>query len=436
MNRNKKIVTRRTFLKKATTMTSSVIAMPYVITSAALGNKKVPPASERITLGHIGVGGQGNWVLSGFLNLPNSQSVAVCDPFETRQNSTVARIEHSYANRKTDGKYKGCARYGDFRELLARDDIDGVVIATPDHWHVPIAVAAVRAGKDIYVEKPLGLSINQNKILRKTIARYGSVFQYGTHQRCFHTHCAFGCELVRNGRIGPIKEIHVVAPGGNDGGSMEPAAIPDGFDYDMWLGPAPHTPYTEDRCSSSGSYFVYDNSIGFIAGWGAHPLDIMHWGYPQIPVEYEGTGEIPTVGLYDAITKWNIQGRFADGVKFSFKDGPDKTTFIGEEGWVAISRAGIDAHPKSLLTTRIRPDEIHLLQNNNHYQDFVDGIRTRKTPVSNIESAVQSDFISHLSDIAIRTGNNIKWDPAKEEIIGNPLASRMMNRPMRNPWRL
>ena len=197
-----------------------------------------------------------------------------------------------------------------------------MIIATPDHWHVPIGLAAARSRKDMYVEKPLGLSIEQDKALRSAIGRYGSLFQYGTQQRCFNTHCAFACELVRNGYLGQIKEIHVLAPAGSAGGSTEPIPVPDGFNYDLWLGPAPVSPYTADRCTSAGSYHVYDNSLGFIAGWGAHPLDIMHWGYPLIPVEYEGTGVIPTQGLFNTITNWDIRGRFAGGVAFTFRDGP------------------------------------------------------------------------------------------------------------------
>jgi hypothetical protein len=179
---------------------------------------------------------------------------------------------------------------------------------------------------------------------------------------------------------------------------------------------------------------VYDNSLGFIAGWGAHPLDVMHWGYPHIPVEYEGTGFIPRSGLFSTVTNWTIRGRFADGTLFSFKDGPDRTTFVGEQGWVAASRGGIEAHPGSLLEVVIKPGEIHLLQNTNHYQDFVDCVASRRTPSSPIDSAVQSDFVSHLSDIAIRTGRRIQWDPSREEIVGDEMASAMLIRPMRSPW--
>ena len=420
MRKNKS--TRRDFLKGA----AGAVLMPYVITSTALGDKTKAPASKRITLGCIGVGNRGNQLLGGLKARHDGQLVAMCDASTSHRDKMQAK----YA--------PGCGKYADFRELLAKDDIDAVIIATPDHWHVPIAMAAAKAGKDMYVEKPLGLTIEQNKALRKAIHRYGSIFQYGTQQRSGLTHCAHACELARNGYLGEIKEIHVTAYQGEAGGSTVPIPVPKGFNYDMWLGPAPVSPYTKDRCTPSGSYHVYDNSIGFIAGWGAHPLDIMHWGYPHIPVEYEGTGVIPTEGLFTAISHWNIKGRFASGAKFVFKNGHDRTTFIGSKGRIAVSRGRefTKAEPNSLLKTVIKPDEIHLMQNRSHDQNFLEAVKTRTQPVSNIDSAVQSDFISHLSDIAIRTGRKIKWDPTKEKIIGDEIADRMTSRTMRSPWQL
>lgn len=427
---------RRAFLKNGLSAVSSGLALPYVITSTALGGQGAPAASERVTLGHIGVGGQGSGLLRGFLGLDHCQSVAVCDCFKGRRDERARMIDSTYADRTGNAGYQGCQTYEDFRELLARPDVDAVVVATPDHWHVLIALAAARAGKDMYVEKPLGLSIEQNQVLRTAIGRYGNIFQYGTQQRSFNTHCAFACELVRNGYLGEIRKIHVEAPAGSSGGSTEPIPVPEGFDYDMWLGPARWSAYTKDRCTNAGSWFVYDNSLGFIAGWGAHPLDVMHWGYPEIPIEYEGTGKIPTEGLFNTITHWHVRGRFASGVEFLFEDGPDKTTFFGAEGWVAASRGGIDADPKSLLSVKLKPQDTRLLQSPNHYQNFIDAVRSRTTPASPIDSAVQSDFVSHLSDIAIRTARKIQWDPVKEAIVGDESLNRRLSRPMRTPWRL
>jgi glucose-fructose oxidoreductase len=427
----KSSVSRRDFLRAAGVSALGAI----MVSSRAVGKTPIAP-SRQVTVGHIGVGGQGGGLLRGFLEVEGARSVAVCDPFRSRRETAAALVNEKYAHLKKSGLYRGCAAYEDFRDLLNDPGIDAVVVATPDHWHVPIALAAVRAGKDIYVEKPLGISIAHDKALRSAVHRFGSVFQYGTQQRTFNPHCAFGCELVRNGYIGKIREIHVVAPAGSAGGSLKSVPVPEGFNYDLWLGPAPESPYTADRCTNEGTYYVYDNSIGFLGGWGAHPLDQMHWAYPHIPVEYEGTGVIPDSGLYSSVTRWNIRGRFADGTYFTFRDGPDRTTFVGDDGWVAVSREGIDAHPRNLLTTVIRPGEVHLLQHSNHYQDFIDCAASRRTPSSPIDSAVQSDFVSHLSDIAVRTGRKIRWDPRREEIEGDPLAAAMQTRPLRAPWSL
>jgi len=413
---------RRSFLKSAILAASA----PMILPSRILFGANTP--NKRITTGHIGVGNQGGGVLGGFLGIGECQPVAACDAFKSRAQGAAGRMGN------------GARAYQDFRELIARNDIDAVVIATPDHWHVPIAIAAVRAGKDVYVEKPLGISMEHNKAMRKVVHQYGAMFQYGTQQRSFNTHCAFICELVRNGYIGELKEIQVLAPSGypaTGSGSSTPQATPADLDYEIWLGPAPVTPYTNDRVVGQGRWFIYDYSIGFLGGWGAHPLDIAHWGYPHIPVEIEGTGVIPTDGLFDTVVDWDVQGRYASGVKFSLKAvNTNNTRFVGTEGWVEASRGGRNASSPALLQIKLKPDDVHLLQDNNHYRNFIQAVKTRRTPASDVDSAVQSDFISHLSDIAIRTGRKIQWDEKKEEIIGDPTGSRMMTRPMREPWTL
>ena len=425
-------ISRRSFLRGAAAA-GAAVGLPTIVPHSVFA---ADAPSNRVTLGHIGVGGQGSGLLGGFLGLSQGQSVATCDPFNDRREGRAKQVDARYAKSKAKGSYKGCKAYGDFRELLARDDIDAVVVATPDHWHVPISLAAVKAGKDVYCEKPLGISAEQNKALREAVHRYGAVFQYGTQQRSFNTHCAYACELVRNGHIGQLKAIHVVAPNGATGGNPAPQPVPPGLDYDMWLGPAPVKPYTRDRVIGTGRWHIYDYALGFIAGWGAHPLDIAHWGYPHIPVQYEGTGLIPTKGLFDTVVNWKVRGRYASGVEFTMVAGGDKTTFVGTKGWVAPSRGGIRAEPASLLKIKIKPDEIHLFQENHHYRNFLTAVKSRSAPASNIDSAVQSDFISHLSDIAIRTGRKIKWDPVKETIVGDQAAARMLTRTMRPPWSL
>lgn len=426
----KKNISRRNFIKGVAAATA---AFPTIVPSSVFGANA---PSNRVTVGHIGVGGQGGGLLGGFLGVDFCQSVAICDPFKTRREAHAKRVNDHYAARSGQDSYKGCTAYNDFREVLARDDIDAVVVGTPDHWHVPISMYAVKAGKDVYCEKPLGVSVEQNKALREAVHSYGAVFQYGTQQRSFNTHCAYACELVRNGYIGELKEIQVIAPNGATGGKPGPDPVPEGFDYNMWLGPAPVVPYANDRVIGGGRWHIYDYALGFIAGWGAHPLDIAHWGYPHIPVEYWGTGRISPDGLFDTVVDWDVRGRYENGIEFSLKPGGDKTTFIGTEGWVAPSRGGITASSESLLKIKIKPEEIHLLQDNHHYRNFLDCCRTRQTPASNIDSAVQSDIISHMGDIAIRLGCRIQWDPTEETIVGNDTANRMLTRAMREPWQI
>ena len=411
---------RRSVLKRA----AVAAAAPYVITSTALGNHQTPPASERVVLGHIGVGNRGRSLLRGFMRCKGAECVATSDTYKSRRDAIAEMIE---------GK-----AYPDFRDLLAREDIDAVVVATQDHWHVPIAMAAARAGKDAYVEKPLGISVEQDLLCQKLFSEKERVFQYGTQQRS-SAHCRFGCELVRSGRIGKVHTLEVIAPDGGSGGSTEEIPVPEDLDYDMWLGPAPVTPYTADRCKPPGTYWIYDQSIGYLGGWGAHPLDIMVWGSLADlagPMVFEGTGEIPTEGLYDTVFHWDVNVKMADGVSMKFTPGGDSTKFIGPDGWVRIWRAGIDAEPKSLLDSKIGPGDVHLIESARHDQNFVDAVKSREQGISNLDDAVRSDVISHISDIAVRTGRKITWDPTANRIVGDPEASKMLTRAMRAPWTL
>ncbi len=399
------------------------VGAPYVITSTALGGQDTTPASERVVLGHIGVGNRGRSLLRGFMNCKGAQSVACADAYQSRRDAVAAMIQ-------------GTA-YADFRELLARDDVDAVVIATPDHWHVPMAIAAAEAGKDAYVEKPLGLSIEQNLACRKAFRDNKRVFQYGTQQRSSR-HCRFGCELVRSGRIGKVERIEVIAPNGGAGGSTEVVPVPSDLDYDMWNGPAPSAPYTVDRCKPPGTYWIYDYSIGYLAGWGAHPLDIMVWGSDADvtgTMTVEGTGVVPTEGLYDTVYNWDMAIQMGD-VEMTFTPGGDSTKFIGPDGWVQIRRSGIDAEPKSLLKSKIGPNDVHLVESPRQDQNFIDAVKSREDPVSNLTDAVRSDVISHLCDVAVRTGRKITWDPGKEQIVGDPQAAKKTHRDMRPPWTL
>jgi len=417
-------IRRRRFLQWA-----GAAALPVIVPAKVCGAQA---PSNDVTVGSIGVGGRGTAIMNEAAGQPGVKVVAVCDAFQERRERHAARLNERYGGRV-------CRAYRDLRALLARDDIDAVTIGTPDHWHVPAALMAVRSGKDVYVEKPLGLSMEELWAIRREVQRYGRVFQYGTQQRSI-AHVRFGCELVRNGRLGRLQSVKVTAPSyGFEGGALEPIPVPPGLDYDLWLGPAPWRPYTKDRCTPWGTYWVSDNAHGFIGGWGAPPLPAMVWamgdGPHAVPVEYQGTGRFGT-GLCDAAYDWDIRGRFASGVDFHFTPGNDCTTIVGTRGRVAISRARLQAAPESLLRERIGPEETRLYESRHHMGNFIDCVRTRRPTVAPVEVAVRSDTITQLSVIAIQTGRKIRWDPVQEKILDDPGAEQLLTRAMRLPWHL
>jgi len=420
---HKASITRRRLLRQAAAAGGALVAAPYVITSTALGAPGTAPASERVTIGLIGCGGRGSGVFRGLIGA-GGQPIAFSDAWKDR--------------RERWAQQTGGTAYADFREMLARDDLDAVCIGSTDCWHVHHTVAAARAGKDTYTEKPLGVCLREDLVCRDVVRRYGRMFQYGTQQRS-SAHCRFGCELVRSGKIGEVKEILVVAPDSNPGNSRAPKPVPEGLDYDMWLGPAPWRPYCGQATGGGGWWHDYEYAIGFIAGWGAHPLDILVWGYDTHKAgrwEIEGTATIPTQGRNSVVMKWDVDIRFQNGVTMKFRPGGDYTEFKGTEGWVGISRGGIKADPPSLLQIKLGADDVHLVQSGNHGGNFLEAVKTRQDPVSNIEDAVHSDTISHVSDIAIRCGRKLVWDPVKEDFVGDEQASRMLSRAHREPWRL
>ncbi|MCS7238295.1 MAG: Gfo/Idh/MocA family oxidoreductase [Thermoguttaceae bacterium] len=417
---------RRHFLRLA----AGTISLPWIVPARALGLEEKSAANDRVGIAMIGVGGRGRGLFADFFQHPDVQVVAVVDCYRDRRES-IARL------------CKGKA-FVDFREALALPDVDAVVIATPDHWHVPIAIAAARAGKHAYVEKPLGLSIEQDLVCRKVFAETGRVFQYGTQQRSM-PHCHWGCEQVRRGVIGKILRIEVDAPNGGRGGSTEPAPIPEGFDYQWWLGPAPEKPYNPQRCNPPGTYWIYDYSIGYLAGWGSHPLDIMIWGCDADqsgPIVVEGTGEVPTEGLYDTVINWDMRIQLGE-VELIFRPGNERTKFIGEHGWIQVARdtGRTEASDPGFLR-RPRPEDLEkcrLLISRSHGGNFIEAVK-RSDPsaaVAPLPDAVRSDIISHLCDIAVRTGERIVWDPKTERLVeGSEKAQAMLHRPMRPPWTL
>ncbi len=316
-------------------------------------------ANDRIGIGFIGAGGRAgdpDGLMTNFLHHGDAQCIAVCDCFADRREKRAKFFEDAYAAKNNAGSYRGVARIADFRELLQRKDIDAVVVATPDHWHVPVLAAAVRAGKDVYVEKPLSPSLDWDLRAREIVNRSGRVVQYGTQQRGA-LHVRTGCELVRSGAIGELKALEVKSPSGSPGGKLEPKPVPAGFDYEMWEGPAVERPYCDDRCLTPGHWHIYDYSIGFLGGWGAHPLDVLDWGLPHhmVPVEYEGAGLIPQEGLFNTVMNWKVRCTYPNGMVMNFTaDEEDATKFIGSERSGFRSVAAV-SNPSRLLSPKESP---------------------------------------------------------------------------------
>jgi predicted dehydrogenase len=441
-----RIISRRKFLKRAAGAAVGAIGFPYFVPSSALGKAGNVAASNRIAVGCVGVGPQGTGVMHNFLAQKDARVVAICDLKKQRREAVREIVNKHYQD-------TSCVVCEDFRDLVARDDIDVVLVATTDHWHVLVSLAAVRSGKDVYMEKPMGLSVQQDQAMREAVHRYGRKFQFGTQQRS-NRNFRFACELALNGRIGKLHTINVWSPGSSSGGNPKPVPEPDWIDYNMWLGAAPYVPYTKDRCSNSLWWFISDYALGFIAGWGIHPVDIALWGGGDkvtAPLEIEGTGVWPSSdGVCDTAMNWDVVCKYDSGVTMNFTGWPCReewpkrygkiqshgTAFEGTDGWVQVNRGGLTAHPKELLSTEFGLNEIQLVKSGNHVRNLLDCVKSRAETISNVDAAVQGDIICQISDIAIRLERKLKWDTKRERFVNSDEANRMLKRAMRSPWRL
>jgi hypothetical protein len=432
-------ITRRDVLRAL----GAAAAVPYVLTASARSQAGRAAPSQRINLGFIGVGSMGSGHLDSMLGHGGCQVVAVCDPFRSRREGARRKVEATYARQAASGAYRGCAAYNDFRELLARDDVDAVYIASPEHWHVPHALAAARAGKDVYVEKALARCIAESQELVRAVHRYGAVLQVGTQQRSSGSF-RLACELARNGRLGKLHTIRVGDPAGSQGGLIRREPVPEDLDYEMWLGPAPWAPYSQARVTNlAGWMMCYDYTVGFMSGWGQHDIDIAQWGNGTDdtgPIELEGTGVIPGEGyLNNTAIHWHTEYLYANGVRLIFADTtqiPYGIRFEGDSGWVHVDRSRITAEPASLLRTPLGPGDVRLEVSRGHSANFIDCVRTRRQPICNVDVGHHTYVVCNLSDIAIRLGRKLRWDPRREVFPDDDEANRMLGRAMREPWRL
>ncbi len=438
------IVTRRRFLKNSAVATTAALLGPMIVPASVFG---ADAPSNRVTFGFIGVGRMGMGDMREILGFKQAQVVAVCDVDSNRVKNAQKTVETHYGRQRSGGKYSGCKTYGDYRDLVAQADIDAVSIATPDHWHVLPAIAAAKAGKDIFLQKPLSLTIQEGRALSDTVARYGRIFQVGSQQRS-DARWRHACELVRSGRIGKLHTVKV-GFGTDPGTGPEPEMpVPDRLDYDFWLGPAPRAAYTEKRVHPKEGYGrpgwlrIAAYGAGMITGWGAHHNDVAQWGMGTEytgPVEIEGQAEYPKDGLWDVHGDFSIEYTYANGVKVICADSKkikQGVLFEGTEGWVYVKRGQVDAQPKSLLTSTIGPDETQLYRSNSHKGNLLECIKSRAETVAPVEIGHRSCTVCLLGDIAMRLGRKLKWDPDTEQFIGDETANRMLWRPMRSPWRL
>ncbi len=426
-------INRRQFLKQAAGTSAAAVGFPYLVASSAMGNAGTVAPSNRIVMGAIGVGGQGTrhvgggiWVQGGgFLSKPVVQFVAICDVNANHRNRGVGIVNKHYGN-------KDCASYNDFRELTARSDIDAVLVATPDHWHVLTSIAAVKAGMDVYCEKPMSLTIRQAREMSDTVKRYGRIFQTGTQQRSWREF-RVACELVRNGYIGDIKSMTVNVGGPPAWSCNAPGEPePEWLDWNMWLGPAPWRTYTS-KIAPGGWMGYRDYSGGEMTNWGAHMFDTAQWA---MGMDESGPVEIipPDGKDYKVLTYKYANGTIMTRGPIS-KNVPG-VLFTGTEGMIEVSRDHLIAKPENLLRQQIGPDEIHLYESINHPDNFLECIKTRKRPASDAEVGCRSITVCHLGNIAYWLKRPLKWNPEKEQFINDPEADKMRARALRAPWRL
>ena len=432
MSQNKDI-TRRGFLRKIAGVSAGVVAFPYVISSSALGDAGGVAPSSRIVMGCIGMGSMGTADMQGFLGKQEVQVVAVCDVDKTQRDKAKAAVDDKYKN-------QDCKTYLDFREVIERNDIDAISIALPDHWHSIPAVMGAAAGKDIHAQKPLARTIREGRAICDAVRRYGIVWQTGSQQRSsedFHR----ACELVRNGRIGKVTTVEVGLPTGSASDNKPMQQVPEGVDWDFWLGPAPWVPY---RGILHWNWrWIMDYSGGQLTDWAGHHIDIAHWGLDLErtgPVEIEGRGVYPADGIYNVPMEYKFICKYANGIVMTVGDSKqisEGTKWYGEAGkWIYVNRGKLEANPPSVLKEVIGPDEVKLYESRDHRQNFLDCVKSRKETIAPAEVGHRSISVGLLGEIAMLTERKLRWDPEKEVFLDDEQANRLLSRPMRGPWHL
>lgn len=435
-------LTRRTFVRAA-----AASLAPLFLPSTVLGLGRRPPPSERIGVGIIGLKKMGATHVETLLAFPGVQIVGVCDVDSVQREKIRRRVDEYYAAERSDDRYAACASVNEYEALLARQDIDAVVVAAPDHWHERMTVAGCKAGKDVYCEKPLSLTVRAGRRMVDAARRYARIVQTGTQQRST-PEFRHAVELVRNGCIGELRSIHVgVGPPSWDE-VLSPQEPPDGFDYDRWLGPAAWAPYHPTRVGSNfsnGWRRLRDYSGGKMTDWGAHHFDIAQWALgtdESGPVEIipppprPGT-RVPHIvdgpGVSRDEASFGLRYRYAGGAEI-VKDHFDGILFVGSEGRIDVTRGRIVTTPGSLRTHRFGPNAVRVAYSDHHHADFFDAVRTRRRPIADVAIGHRSASVCHLGNIALWLGRAIRWDASAERVIDDEPASRLLDRPARRPY--
>jgi predicted dehydrogenase len=462
------MITRRDFIKRSVVAGTGVFVAPLIVPSSIFGANA---PSNRINIGVIGTGRQGRGDMMGIMRNEDVRITAVCDLDKIRL-ADAKTFTESITERFVGAKHTGVKMYDDYKELLADKEIDGVLIATPDHQHARLAIDAAYARKSMYLEKPASLTIWEGRQMSNAMNATGVVFQIGSQQRS-NKDFRRACELVRSGRIGKLKTIEVRLPGDPPGGDPTPQAIPEGFNYDAWLGSTPYVPYTIDRVhpqtkngkpefSRPGWLRCEQFGAGMITGWGSHHFDIAHWG---MGTEYSGPIEIEASTTFPAVGSglWNVHGPYqsqmlyANGVIVKgMEESPTKPNgilFIGEEGWIFTSRGGgrvtdsdpvkIDSGGKEVgplsasdpkILRDLTDDDVHLYVSENHARNWIDCMRSLKPTIAPAEIAHRSCTACLLQQIAMHLKRKLYWDPRNERFINDDEANSMLSRPQRVPY--
>lgn len=454
-------VSRRSFLASAGMGAAASpllgVVAPVFVPATVFG--RTAP-SKRINVAAIGVGRiSREHDMPETLAFDSARIMAVCDLDRHRLEDGKRFVNDFYA-RQSGRAYDGVRMYDDYRELLLNPDIDAVLISTPDHWHAPLAIAAVEAGKDVYLQKPASLTIAEGRALSYAVQRTGRILQLGSQNRSLPQH-RYACELVRNGRIGKLVRVEVGLAADPAGQDAPATAAPAHFNYDMWLGSTPDVPYVEQRVHPQVGYErpgwlrCEQFGAGMITGWGAHHIDTAHWGMGAEhtgPVEIRGSAEFPRSGVWDVHGPFRTEARYADGVQMVVSDSiQNGVRFIGTEGWIFVNRAGgglsgtapdawrgnpkaLDASDPKILTSVIGPDEVHLIDSRDQHGNWLEAIRTRQQPIAPVEVGHRSCSACLLHHMAMRAGRTLTWDPARERFHNDDEANGWISRPQRYPY--